>query len=179
VTSLLDRVIATGRGELGKPYVYGAEGPNTFDCSGLMQFIFGQNGISLPRTADAQMKATIPVTNPVAGDLVFWGNPAQHVALYLGNGYILAAPHTGDVVKVEKVYGSPTYGRISGLGNTTTAPLGALAQNVGLGLPSSVDPQTYITGAKNIVVEGVFVLLGIGLVGYGAYRAFANKDGAS
>ena len=52
-------------------------------------------------------------------------------------------------------------------------------QNVGLGLPSSVDPQTYITGAKNIVVEGVFVLLGIGLVGYGAYRAFANKDGAS
>jgi hypothetical protein len=173
--TLLDNVLASARAELGKPYVWGAEGPNTFDCSGLMQFIFAENGINLPRTAEEQRKATSQVTNPVAGDLVFYGAPAHHVALYIGNGYMLAAPSTGDVVKIQKVYGSPTYGRIAKLGNTTTAPIGNLAQTVGL----SLNPADWLGGVKNIVLEGVFVCLGIGLVGYGAYRAFAqNKEGA-
>jgi len=105
-------IIASGMKQLGKPYVFGDEGPNTFDCSGLMQFIFKKNGISLPRTAAQQQKVAKRVGKPVAGDLVFYGYPAHHVALYLGNGKMLAAPHAGANVRVQPVYGKPTYGRI-------------------------------------------------------------------
>lgn len=114
-------VIAYGMSEIGKPYHYGDEGPNSFDCSGLMQFIFGRAGIKLPRTAAQQQSVTTVVTSPAPGDLVFYGAPATHVALYLGAGRMLAAPHTGANVRVQAVYGSPTYGRVAGAGTGTVA----------------------------------------------------------
>lgn len=124
--SAADSIIAYGLAEIGKPYHYGDEGPNAFDCSGLMQFIFGKAGIHLPRTAAQQQQIATPVTSPVPGDLVFYGTPATHVALYVGGGRMLAAPHTGANVRIQSVYGSPMYGRVSGAGT------GAVAQNVGL-----------------------------------------------
>jgi len=124
--SRADQIIAYGMQEIGKPYHYGDEGPNAFDCSGLMQWIFGKAGIKLPRTAAQQQQVVTPVSNPVPGDLIFWGNPAHHVALYLGNGRMLAAPRTGVPVRVQDVYGKPMYGRVAGAGT------GAVAQNVGL-----------------------------------------------
>lgn len=124
--SKADQIIAYGLQEIGKPYHYGDEGPNAFDCSGLMQWIFGKAGIQLPRTAAQQQKVATPVSNPQPGDLVFYGAPATHVALYLGSGRMLAAPHTGANVRVQSVYGTPTYGRISGAGT------GAVASTVGL-----------------------------------------------
>lgn len=122
--SKADSIIAYGMTEIGKPYHFGDEGPNAFDCSGLMQFIFGKAGIKLPRTAAQQQQVATVVSNPVPGDLVFYGSPATHVALYLGGGRMLAAPHTGANVRVQSVYGNPTYGRISGAGT------GTVAQNV-------------------------------------------------
>lgn len=119
--STADQIIAYGLQEIGKPYHYGDEGPNSFDCSGLMQYIFGKAGIKLPRTAAQQQQFATTVTNPVPGDLVFYGAPATHVALYLGGGRMLAAPHTGANVQVQSVYGSPTYGRIAGAGTGTLA----------------------------------------------------------
>lgn len=132
--SAADSIITYGLAELGKPYHYGDEGPNAFDCSGLMQFIFGKAGITLPRTAAQQQKVATPVSSPVPGDLVFYGAPATHVALYLGGGRMLAAPHTGANVQVQSVYGSPTYGRVAGAGT------GVVAQTVGLatGAASSI-----------------------------------------
>jgi cell wall-associated NlpC family hydrolase len=79
-------LIALATTQLGKPYVYGDEGPNTFDCSGLMQYVFGLVGIRLPRTAAQQQKSVTRVASPVPGDLVFYGAPAHHVALYIGGG---------------------------------------------------------------------------------------------
>jgi cell wall-associated NlpC family hydrolase len=111
-TGKVASIIASGMKQLGKPYIFGNEGPNSFDCSGLMQFIFGKNGVKLPRTAAQQQKFAKRVSKPVPGDLVFYGYPAHHVALYLGNGKMLAAPHAGANVRVQPVYGSPTYGRI-------------------------------------------------------------------
>jgi len=105
-------IISLGMKEIGKPYIFGAEGPGSFDCSGLMQYIFGKNGVHLPRTAAQQQRSAKAVKNPVAGDLVFYGYPAHHVALYLGNGKMLAAPHSGANVRVQPVYGNPSYGRI-------------------------------------------------------------------
>jgi hypothetical protein len=122
--SIADSIIAYGFSEIGKPYHYGDEGPNAFDCSGLMQFIFGKAGIKLPRTAAQQQKVASLVSKPVPGDLVFYGAPATHVALYLGGGKMLAAPHTGANVQVQSVYGNPTYGRVAGAGT------GTIAQNV-------------------------------------------------
>lgn len=111
-SGVVGSIIASGMKEVGKPYVFGNEGPNSFDCSGLMQFIFKKNGVKLPRTAAQQQRASTRVKTPRPGDLVFYGNPAHHVALYLGNGKMLAAPHSGANVRVQPVYGNPTYGRI-------------------------------------------------------------------
>ena len=78
-----DQVIATARAQIGDRYVYGAVGPDTFDCSGLMLYSFGKNGIGLPRTAAAQQDYATPISasDRRPGDLIFWGNAAHHVAL--------------------------------------------------------------------------------------------------
>jgi peptidoglycan DL-endopeptidase CwlO len=92
----------------GAPYVWGAEGPNSFDCSGLVQWSFAQIGIRMPRVAQEQFFTGphIPYKDARPGDLLFWHyddpiDPSfiDHVAIYLGNGMMLEAPHTGDVVK--------------------------------------------------------------------------------
>lgn len=108
----IERTIGLGLQQIGKAYVFGDEGPNTFDCSGLMQWIFGKNGVRLPRTAAEQQRFAAPTKNPVRGDLVFYGYPAYHVGLYLGNGKMLVAPQPGMKVQVQNVYGNPTFGKI-------------------------------------------------------------------
>jgi cell wall-associated NlpC family hydrolase len=99
--------------QIGKPYVWGGESEtNGFDCSGLMQWAFAKAGILLPRTSAAQYTVGTHVTRDQlqVGDLVFWANNTSdpstihHVALYLGNGQIVAAPHRGTVVQVEAIY---------------------------------------------------------------------------
>jgi len=101
----------------GKPYVWGAAGPYSFDCSGFAQYIFKQLGRYLPRTAQQQFNATIRVPNSAKqpGDLIFFGTPDNiyHMGIYAGNGYMWAAPRTGDVVKYEPIYSSHYYvGRV-------------------------------------------------------------------
>jgi len=104
--------MATGaRRYLGIPYKWGGEGPNGFDCSGLVQQVARDNGINLPRTASQQQSATPLVggglRNAQPGDLLFWGSPAHHVAIYVGSGMMIAAPHSGANVRVQAVYGTP------------------------------------------------------------------------
>lgn len=171
--SLVDDLISAARHELGDPYVYGAEGPSTFDCSGLMQYVFGQVGIKLPRTAAEQQDAAAKVSAPVPGDLVFWGDPATHVALYIGSGKMIAAPHSGAVVQIQDVYGSPTYGRVSGLGGAATylantATLGAtsLASNLLTKVPAQV---------RDGIVMIIFAGTGLALVGFGITKLVSPK----
>ncbi|MDQ6649769.1 MAG: C40 family peptidase [Actinomycetota bacterium] len=108
----LATVLATATSRLGLPYVWGATGPNAFDCSGLTGYAFHAIGIELPRTAAEQMQ-TGPLISLAAarpGDLLFWANDpnapgfADHEALYLGDNKMIVAPHTGDVVKIRDVY---------------------------------------------------------------------------
>lgn len=176
--SKVDDVIAQASAELGRPYVYGAEGPSTFDCSGLMQYIFGKIGISLPRTAAQQQQATTTVAKPAPGDLVFWGNPAYHVALYIGGGKIIAAPHTGTVVQIENLWGVPSkYGRVSGLGAGAAATLTAVtttATGVLGGVTSAV-----LGDVRPIVYQVLAVGLGVALVGAGVIVAVRPKGAAS
>ncbi|MGL5415976.1 MAG: NlpC/P60 family protein [Clostridium sp.] len=99
-------IISYGEQFIGTPYVWGGESPSGFDCSGLMQYIFANYGVNLPRTTSAQQECGTPVAqgNLQPGDLVFWGEPAYHVALYIGNGQILVAPHTGTTVTIMNLY---------------------------------------------------------------------------
>lgn len=97
---------------IGTPYVYGGESPGGFDCSGFVQYVFRQIGHSLPRTASAQQRSTYRVSNPRPGDLVFFGNPAYHVGIYVGNGKIISARKPGTVVGITGIYGSHSFHRV-------------------------------------------------------------------
>jgi cell wall-associated NlpC family hydrolase len=84
-----------------RPYVWGATGPNSFDCSGLMYWAFKRVGITLPRSSTAQAKVGRPVARSdlQPGDMVFFYTPVHHVGFYAGNGKVLNAVQTGDVVR--------------------------------------------------------------------------------
>jgi cell wall-associated NlpC family hydrolase len=104
--------LAFAQSQLGKPYVWGATGPASFDCSGLTGAAYAAAGLVLPRTSREQWYAGphVGLGQLEPGDLLFWAtdpaNPAtiHHVALYAGDGMMVAAPHTGDVVRVQQVY---------------------------------------------------------------------------
>lgn len=110
-------VESAARRYLGIPYKWGGTGPSGFDCSGLTQQVYSDLGVNLPRTAAQQQQATTFVggmRNARPGDLLFYGNPAHHVAIYIGNGMMIAAPHRGANVQVQAVYGNPEARRVGG-----------------------------------------------------------------
>ncbi len=120
---IASRAIAAARSRLGAPYVWGATGPSTFDCSGLTQWAYRQAGLVIPRTSRQQYAGLphVPLDQLAPGDLVFYAtdvtNPAtiHHVGMYLGAGLSIYAPETGDVVKI----GAVGYGRIIGAARPT------------------------------------------------------------
>jgi len=95
-----DKAVAFAYAQLGKPYVYGATGPSSYDCSGLVQAAWAAAGVSIPRTTfeDWDSLPHIPVSQMVPGDLIIYDGEG-HVAIYVGNGYIIDAPHTGAFVE--------------------------------------------------------------------------------
>lgn len=175
--SKADDVITYAQQELGKPYVFGDEGPSTFDCSGLMQFIFGKVGVALPRTAEEQQRFATPTASPAPGDLVFWGQPAYHVALYIGAGKIIAAPNAGATVEVEDLAGQPPtgYGRIPGVGSALAPVLGVATSAVS----TVANLPNLLGGARHVVLETTFVIAGAGLLGYGLYRTIRPARGGA
>jgi hypothetical protein len=104
-------VITSALSRVGDPYVWGAAGPTSFDCSGLVQWSFAQAGILMPRTADQQYLTGVHISLAQAqpGDLLFWtydpNDPGfvDHTAIYLGNGMMVVGPHTGLDVQVGPV----------------------------------------------------------------------------
>jgi peptidoglycan DL-endopeptidase CwlO len=100
--SQADKAVAFAYAQLGKPYVYGATGPDSYDCSGLVQAAWAAAGVAIPRTTfeDWDDLPHIPVSEMVPGDLIIYDGEG-HVAIYVGDGYIIDAPHTG--ADVERV----------------------------------------------------------------------------
>ncbi|MFC9633706.1 NlpC/P60 family protein [Streptomyces mirabilis] len=97
---------SAGQTKIGSPYVYGASGPSSFDCSGFTSWSYAQAGVSIPRTSESQ--ATIGTriysqSDLQVGDLVFFFGDLHHVGLYAGNGQVLHAPRTGTVVRYESM----------------------------------------------------------------------------
>jgi cell wall-associated NlpC family hydrolase len=98
-------VIRTALAQIGKPYVYGAAGPDGFDCSGLTMFAFAAAGIALPHSAEAQSRLGTPVARGDLrpGDLVFFYSPISHVGIYVGNGMMVHARTFGKPLAVTSV----------------------------------------------------------------------------
>jgi peptidoglycan DL-endopeptidase CwlO len=98
--------VRAAESRVGDWYQWGAAGPNTFDCSGLVMWAYEQVGISLPHYSGAQYSDTthIPMSDLQPGDLVFFSNPGEHVAMYVGGGDIVEAPHTGTQVHIVPMY---------------------------------------------------------------------------
>ena len=98
--------------QLGKPYRFGATGPDSFDCSGLTQGAWKAAGVSINRTSQAQFRngRAVSKSELQPGDLVFFYGGISHVALYAGNGMVLHAPHTGSNVRYAKLSSMPFAG---------------------------------------------------------------------
>ena len=111
-TNAASAVVNMAYSKLGSPYVWGAEGPNTFDCSGLTSYVFrNAAGVSLPRTSGSQygVGTSVSKANLQPGDLVFFstgGGGISHVGIYVGGGQMIHAPQSGDVVKVSNINSS-------------------------------------------------------------------------
>ncbi|MDN6014944.1 MAG: NlpC/P60 family protein [Lactiplantibacillus plantarum] len=128
-------------------YVYGAEGPSAFDCSGLVEYTLKKLGISFPRTSGEQYRASKHVSNPKPGDLVFFGpGGSDHVGVYTGNGEFYSAENEKDGMGISKVHGGgygsfAGYGRVPGLSDSTSSDkaskssglLGTIKKQVGSG----------------------------------------------
>ncbi|MEW2549170.1 NlpC/P60 family protein [Streptomyces sp. NPDC047002] len=100
---------AAAQTRIGDPYVYGATGPSSFDCSGLMMWSYAQAGVSIPRTSQAQGAAGPHLSRDQlqVGDLVIFFGDASHVGMYAGNGQVLHAPHPGASVRYEAMDDMP------------------------------------------------------------------------
>jgi len=106
-------VLAIAASLKGIYYVYGGTTLAGFDCSGFTQYVFNRVGITLPRTAEQQRQFATPVSNPLPGDLVFFGVPAHHMGIYAGNGMMWDSPQTGSAISLRSIYSTGvTYGRV-------------------------------------------------------------------
>lgn len=129
--------VETALGYHGVPYLWGGESPSGFDCSGLLLYVYRQHGVPLPHYSGAQflLGEKVAPADLRSGDAVFFGSPIYHVGMYVGGGYFIHAPRTGDFVKMSKLAerkdyaGARRYGwtpRTSPIANAVVDPATAL-----------------------------------------------------
>ncbi|MFG3346768.1 NlpC/P60 family protein [Streptomyces sp. NPDC048018] len=106
--------LAFARAQIGKPYVWGATGPSSYDCSGLTQAAWRAAGVDLPRTTWDQVEVgdRIATGDLLPGDLVFFYDDISHVGIYIGDGKMIHAPKPGAYVREESIYYMPIYGSV-------------------------------------------------------------------
>ncbi|MFJ2706571.1 NlpC/P60 family protein [Streptomyces sp. NPDC087428] len=113
-TTKAGKVLAFARAQIGKPYVWGATGPSSYDCSGLTQAAWRAAGVSIPRTTWDQVNVgtRIATADLQPGDLVFFYDDISHVGIYKGDGMMIHAPKPGANVREESIYYMPIYGSV-------------------------------------------------------------------
>jgi peptidoglycan DL-endopeptidase CwlO len=109
-----EKVLSFARSQIGKPYVWGASGPSSYDCSGLTQAAWKAAGVDLPRTTWDQVNVGTRVATKdlLPGDLVFFYDDVSHVGIYIGDGMMIHAPKPGTNVREESIYYMPIYGSV-------------------------------------------------------------------
>lgn len=113
-TTKAEKVLAFARAQIGKPYVWGATGPASYDCSGLTQAAWKAAGVDIPRTTWDQVKigTRVATADLQPGDLVFFYDDISHVGIYKGDGMMVHAPKPGANVREESIYYMPIYGSV-------------------------------------------------------------------
>jgi cell wall-associated NlpC family hydrolase len=148
-----DDIVASAKKYLGVPYVFGGTTSAGIDCSGLVQRAYGDLGIKLPRLSWDQAKtgtAVPDMAHAQPGDILGFGSPAEHVAIYLGNNMMIAAPQPGENVKIQSVYETPA--SIRRIVGTQSAGFdAALASSSSTGSASSASSS----GTPSAVTAGV------------------------
>lgn len=109
-----EKVLSFARAQIGKPYVWGATGPSSFDCSGLTVAAWKTAGVDLPRTTWDQVNVgtRVATADLLPGDLVFFYDDISHVGIYIGDGKMIHAPKPGTNVREESIYYMPIYGSV-------------------------------------------------------------------
>ncbi|WP_406146514.1 NlpC/P60 family protein [Streptomyces sp. NBC_01012] len=109
-----EKVLSFARAQIGKPYVWGATGPSSYDCSGLTQAAWKAAGVDLPRTTWDQVEVgtRVATADLQPGDLVFFYDDISHVGIYKGDGMMIHAPKPGANVREESIYYMPIYGSV-------------------------------------------------------------------
>jgi cell wall-associated NlpC family hydrolase len=104
--------VAAAASQIGKPYRWGAAGPNAYDCSGLTMWAWSHAGVSLPHSSGAQYSSLphVSLDRLAPGDLIFYGHPIHHVGIYKGGGVMVHAPQSGETVREESIYYSRPVG---------------------------------------------------------------------
>lgn len=162
---------------LGKPYVWGGSNPQKgFDCSGLTQYAYSQIGVQLPRTSQQQEHSGREVAKDqlAVGDLVFYGEPAYHVGMYVGGGKMIDAPHTGANIRIENLWGGESHFRriVGQAGMLQTNPLSSNTNNSNNNASSgSVARGSWVGGTSEMsnIASGLASVLGI----------WSNQNGAA
>lgn len=179
------RAVHTARAAIGTPYRFGGVTPNGFDCSGLCQYSYKVAGLSIPRTSEEQYGAgymEVPWGQFAPGDLIFsqWpgdGTSPGHVVIYEGDGWTIAAPHTGVTVEREPV---DTFRGAPYVGTRRPAPLsGATVATDSSGAPGGA-PSVSSSGG-GLVAIGVVPVLIVGALAVllvGGILLFKSKRGA-
>ena len=117
-----ERAVHYAMDQIGKPYQWGAEGPKSYDCSGLTSQAWDHAGTPIPRTSQEQWAhlKRIPLTDLRPGDLVVYFPEATHVAMYVGDGKVVQAPRPGEKVKVSPLASNPVLGAVRPDGDQAT-----------------------------------------------------------
>lgn len=185
-----DQVLAYARAQIGKPYEWGATGPDSFDCSGLVNAAFKQIGVSLPRTTGGLITAGASVAKADLrpGDLVF-PNPG-HVQIYSGDGNVVEAPRKGKPVREVPMWGFLTARRVldgSEGGSLIGGALDAVKDGLGAvpgvsevaDLASVLNPAKWAGEVQNVGLRLVIAAAGLGLVVLGAARLVSTSATAA
>jgi len=160
--------VAEAQKQIGKPYVWAAAGPNSFDCSGLMLYAYKKAGVSLPHYSGDQYSGQPKVSkgSELPGDLVFFGSPIHHVGMVIGGGKMIEAPYTGAYVRISsygrsdlagfsrpkcKLAATPTTTTSVGGGSGTAKPANTISKGSGWSLKNGTDYSSvaYASGSSD------------------------------
>jgi hypothetical protein len=156
--------ISFGLAQLGKPYSWGATGPNAYDCSGFTQAAYKAAGITIPRVSRYQYHYLPKVGRRYwrPGDLIFFAydtsrpSTIHHVAIYMGSGWMMDAPHTGTVVQVRPMYYSGLMWKAARPGGSTNRALLDIASSTSGNQVKALQKRLRANGYGGVGVTGVF-----------------------
>lgn len=131
----------------GKPYKWGATGPDAYDCSGLVYAAYQANGVAVKRTSQGQQSEATKIDSAslALADLCFVGTPAYHVAMYAGNGSIVVADHTGIPVRTRPLDPSEFTGGFGRILTGSETPI----TTTGFTIPNPLSPFLFVEGLYN------------------------------